>query len=270
MTDTLFEELTAARRARTPCALVTVAATRGSVPREPGSKMLVYANGKVSGTIGGGKFEALVIAEAQQQMQRKLPLLKTYPLHECAAESFGAICGGESTVFIEPQISGEAIFLVGAGHCSIAIARLGIECGLFVSVLDDRQELLSLFPPQTMILGSVAPTAFITDREWQSDEALVLVSRAHDIDRDALMAAMNKERIGYIGMIGSSRKVKRVMDQLRECGIAEEKLAQVYAPLGLDIGADSPAEIAVSVVAEILAVLRGRGARHLRCGEPSE
>jgi xanthine dehydrogenase accessory factor len=270
MTDTLFEELSTARRARTPCALITVAATRGSVPREAGSKMLVYADGKVSGTIGGGKFEALVIAEAQQQMRRKLPSLKTYPLHECAAESFGAICGGESTVLIEPQISGEAIFLIGAGHCSLAIARLGIECGLFVSVLDDRQDLLSLFPPQTMILGSVAPPTFIIDREWQSDEALVLVSRAHDIDRDALRAALNKERIGYIGMIGSSRKVKRVLDQLREDGVAEEKLTQVYAPLGLDIGADSPAEIAVSVVAEILAVLRGRGAGHLREGQRSE
>src|SRR5437868_9887363 len=104
MNDNLLAELTAARQSRTVCALVTVVATRGSVPRAVGSKMLVYADGRVSGTIGGGKFESLVVAEAQNQMREKQPLLKTYPLHESSPESFGAICGGESTVFIEPQI----------------------------------------------------------------------------------------------------------------------------------------------------------------------
>src|SRR3954469_14058070 len=104
MTDWLLEDLAMAQRSRIPCALVTVAATKGSVPRAAGSKMLVYDDGTISGTIGGGKFESLVIEHARKQMREKAPLLKKYPLHEKAPESFGAICGGEVTVLIEPQI----------------------------------------------------------------------------------------------------------------------------------------------------------------------
>src|SRR6266480_8126738 len=111
MTDALVTELIAAREARKPFAVVTVAATSGSVPRAAGSKMLVYADGKSSGTIGGGKFESLVIADAQAAMERKKPLLKAYPLREGETDSFGAICGGEMTVFSEPQIGVESLYL---------------------------------------------------------------------------------------------------------------------------------------------------------------
>jgi xanthine dehydrogenase accessory factor len=249
---------------RKPFALVTVAATSGSVPRAPGSKMFVYSDGKTSGTIGGGKFESLVIAEAQAAMAEKKPVLKTYPLREGETDSFGAICGGEVTVFIEPQVGGEALFLVGAGHCARAIARLAAECGLFVTVIDDRIELLADLPPAVAGVSDCSPREFIASRAWRSDEALVMVSRNHEIDCEALAAAVEQNGAGYIGMIGSRRKVLSVFDRLRERGFSEEKLAQVYAPLGLDIGADSPAEIAVSCVAEILAVLRGRSGKHLR------
>ena len=250
--------------ARQLFAVVTVAATTGSVPRAAGSKMFVHADGKTSGTIGGGKFEALVIAEAQAAMERKKPLLKTYPLREGETDSFGAICGGEMTVFIEPQIGGEALYLVGAGHCARAIAKLAAECGLFVTVVDDRAELLADLPPAVVGISDCAPRDFIASRSWRSDEALVMVSRNHEIDCEALAAAIEQTGAGYIGMIGSRRKVLSVFDRLRERGVSDEKLSRVYAPLGLDIGADSPAEIAVSCVAEILAVLRGRSAKHLR------
>jgi xanthine dehydrogenase accessory factor len=264
MTDWFFEEIAAARRSRTPCALVTVAATRGSVPRAAGSKMLVYADGKISGTIGGGKFESFVIADAIKQMRDKKPLLKTYPLHEKSAKSFGAICGGESTVLIEPQNLSEALFLIGGGHCALAIAKLAVECGLFVTVVDDRKELLSNFPPQVAAVDDVDPAKFISGRKWQSDEALAIVSRNYEIDRDALAAALKTQGAGYVGMIGSDRKVQRVFDHVKKRRIPKEKLAKVYAPLGLDIGADSPAEIAVSVIGEILSVLRQRTGNHLR------
>jgi xanthine dehydrogenase accessory factor len=264
MTDGLVTELIAAREARKPFAVVTVAATTGSVPRAAGSKMFVYADGKISGTIGGGKFESLVIADAQASMREKKPLLKTYPLREGALDSFGAICGGDVTVFIEPQAVREALYLVGAGHCAHAIAKLANECGLYVSVIDDRVELFADLPPAVARVSDLSPVNFIASHQWQSDEALVLVSRNHEIDREALAAAVEQAGAGYIGMIGSKRKVRQVFDHLRERGISQEKLARVYAPLGLDIGADSPAEIAVSTIAEILAVLRQRTARHLR------
>jgi xanthine dehydrogenase accessory factor len=249
---------------RTPFAVATIAATTGSVPRAAGSKMFVYLDGRSSGTIGGGKFEALVLADALTAMREKKPLLKTYPLHEGDADSFGAICGGEVTVFIEPQLTSEALYLIGAGHCSRAIARLAAECGLFVSVVDDRDDLLAELPRSVARISDFSPAEFIASREWRSDEALVIVSRNHEIDREALAAALMQTGAGYIGMIGSKRKVRDVFDDLRRRGVPDEKLAKVYAPLGLDIGADSPAEIAVSTIAEVLSVLRQRTARHLR------
>ena len=252
------------RDARQLFAVVTVAATTGSVPRAAGSKMFVYANGKTSGTIGGGKFESLVIAEAQAAIQKKKPLLKTYPLREGESDSFGAICGGEVTVFIEPQITGESLYLIGAGHCAHAIAKLAAECGLFVTVVDDRGDLLADLPPAVTGISEAAPADFIASRSWRNDEALVMVSRNHEIDCEALAAAVEQSEAGYVGMIGSRRKVLDVFDRLRKRGVSEEKLSRVYAPLGLDIGADSPAEIAVSCVAEILAVLRGRTAKHMQ------
>jgi xanthine dehydrogenase accessory factor len=264
MTDAFLEELAAARRARKPCALITVAATRGSVPRAAGSKMLVYADGTSSGTIGGGKFEALVLEEAIRQMREKTPLLKTYPLHESSPESFGAICGGEVTVLIEPQGVGEALFVVGGGHCARAISALAVECGLFVTVLEDRAEFTVGLPAQAEIVREIDPPRFIADRTWKADEAIIMVSRNYEIDREALGAALQTTGAGYIGMIGSSRKIEQVFAALRERGLSEEKLAQVYAPLGFDIGADSPAEIAVSVIGEVLAVLRGRSGKHLK------
>ena len=252
------------RDARQVFAVVTVAATTGSVPRAAGSKMFVYADGKTSGTIGGGKFESLVIAEAQAAIQKKKPLLKTYPLREGESDSFGAICGGEVTVFIEPQITGESLYLIGAGHCAHAIAKLAAECGLFVTVVDDRGDLLADLPPAVTGISEAAPADFVASRSWRNDEALVMVSRNHEIDCEALAAAVEQSEAGYVGMIGSRRKVLDVFDRLRKRGVSEEKLSRVYAPLGLDIGADSPAEIAVSCVAEILAVLRGRTAKHMQ------
>lgn len=264
MNDALLAELVAARQSRSASALVTVVNTRGSVPRAAGSKMLVYADGRTSGTVGGGKFESLVAADALAQIQKKEPLLKIYHLHESSPESFGAICGGESTVYIEPQVLSEAIFLVGAGHCAQAISKLALDCGLFVSVVDDRKDQLSAFPSQAVVVSDIDPPSFIRDRHWQKDEALVIVSRHYEIDRDALAAALSVSGMGYIGMIGSARKVQRVFDQLKESGVDEKKLRSVYAPIGLDVNADAPAEIAVSVVAEILAVLRRRSGKHLR------
>ena len=262
MTGDILEEILRARQSRRLCAVATVAATSGSVPRQSGSKMLVYGDGKTSGTIGGGKFESLVVEDCLKSIATKQPLLKTYPLREDRPDSFGAICGGEVTVLIEPQNQNIALYLIGGGHCSQAIAKLGSECGMYVAVVEDRAELLENFPaPANRIIKS-APE-FISEREWRDDEALVLVSRNHELDRDALAAALKKTGVGYIGMIGSRRKVHRVFDALKQA-VPAERLKDVYAPIGLDIGADSPAEIAVSVIAEILKVQRGRNGDHLR------
>ena len=263
MSDALLQELLNARERRVACALATVAATAGSVPREAGAKMIVYADGKTSGTIGGGKFEALVVADALAALRGRHPLLKTYPLHEGDACSFGAICGGEVTMLIEPQTNGEALVLVGAGHCAQAIAKLARECGWHVTLLDDRAELLTASAASLKISDRL-PAEFIASHVWQPDEALVLVSRNYEIDCEALHAALQQTGIAYLGMIGSERKVRRVFEDLRTRGISDSALAKVHAPIGLDIGADSPAEIAVAVLAEVMQVLRARPGGPLR------
>lgn len=264
MTDEILAELLRARQRRTPCALATVAATIGSIPREAGSKMLVFTDGRTLGTIGGGKFEALVLNDCLTSIREGKPLLKNYPLHEGDPDSFGAICGGEVTVLIEPQNRNAAIFLIGGGHCSLAIARLALDCGMHVTAIDDRTEVLTDFPENVHRVTAIAAPEFIMGREWQEDEALLFVSRNHELDEQSLDAALRKQPTGYVGMIGSQRKVRRVFDSLKTKGISAERLARVYAPIGLDIGADSPAEIAVSVIAEILKLQRQRSGNHLR------
>ena len=224
--------------------------------------MLVYADGKISGTIGGGKFEALVVEESLNSIAAKKTVLKTYPLREDKPDSFGAICGGEVTIMIEPQNLNSALFLVGAGHCSLAIAKLAIECGMYVTVVEDRADLLENFPASSNRVVSNA-AEFISKLDWSDDDAVVLVSRNYELDREALAAVLKKGGAGYIGMIGSRRKVHRVFDALKQVAPVE-KLKDVYAPIGLDIGADSPAEIAVSVIGEVLQVLRNRKGGHLR------
>jgi xanthine dehydrogenase accessory factor len=262
MTDPL-EELLETRRAGRPCALATVAATTGSVPRHPGAKMLVHADGSISGTVGGGKFESLVIAEALACIESKAPALRTWPLREDRPDSFGAICGGEVTVLIEPFVPAHSLLLVGGGHCAQAIASLAAGCGFHVTALDDRADVLAGCTAAHARSTESAP-ALIGAHEWTKDDAIVIVSRHYDIDREALAAALGKGGAGYLGMIGSRRKVLQVYDQLKAEGFTAEQLARVHAPLGLDIGADSPAEIAVSVVAEVLSVLRGRPGTSLR------
>jgi xanthine dehydrogenase accessory factor len=263
-TDDLLRELLSARERRDRCALVTVAEARGSTPREPGAKMLIFASGRTCGTIGGGRFEALVIEEGLAALAAnvRLPVLKTYPLHEGLSESFGAVCGGEVTVLLEPQTPAEALFLVGGGHCSRAIARLAAGCGWHVTVLEDRADLLTDFPAAAKV-ANPGPADFIAIREWRPDEALVIVSRNYRIDCDALLAALRRGGMGYLGMMGSVRKVRMAFDEALAAGIPAERLAEVYAPLGLDLRADTPEEIAVSVLAQMLQVLRGAPGGHL-------
>ena len=258
-----LEELGAAKSAGRPCALATVAATSGSVPRQPGAKMIVYSDGSIGGTVGGGKFEALVIAEALACLKSKSISLSTWPLREDQHDSFGAICGGEVTVLIEPYLPHHSLVLVGAGHCAKSIAKLASECGFHVTVIDDRPDILTTCTAAHQLLSQPAAD-HINSRRWSQDDAIIMVSRHYEIDGEALAAALKVGGMGYIGMIGSRRKVLQVYHQLKQDGFSAEQINAVHAPLGIDIGADSPAEIAVSIVAEVLMVLRKRSGAPLK------
>jgi xanthine dehydrogenase accessory factor len=264
MNPPLADEIARVLSERHACVMVTVAAVKGSVPRAPGAKMIIYPDGTISGTIGGGKFESLVVADAIAGLMSREPWLKSYPLHEGDAESFGAICGGEVTLFFEPQGVANRLHIVGAGHCAQALAKLAADCGWQVTVVDDRAELLATATAAQRKIQDCTPTEYIAAQIWTTDDALVLVSRNYHIDRDALSAALRQPEIGYIGMIGSQRKVQRVFEELKAAGRDENDFANVFAPIGLDLGADSPAEIAVSVMAEMLQVMRKTTGRSLR------
>ena len=261
----IYELLLNASKAGEACAVATVAKVSGSAPRETGAKMVIYQDGRSAGTIGGGKFESLVIAEALRAIANGKPVLKTYPLHEASENSFGAICGGEVTMLIEPQPRPPLFCVVGAGHCSQALAKLAEECGFAVTVLDDRVELLgpSCFSSSIRCLSDPSPEDFIRNHKWCDRDALVLVGRNYHIDREALAAALETAGGGYIGMIGSRKKVFQVFDELATRGFSREAFSRIRAPIGIDIGADSPAEIAVSVMAEVFTVFRGTNGRPL-------
>ena len=260
--DAVLAALLDARAQRQPCVLATLAAVKGSTPRAAGAKALIFPDGRLLGTIGGGKFEALVIADALIALAKGTPMLKSYPLHETAPDSFGAICGGEATVLLEPQRPGPALVIFGAGHCGQALSHLARDCGWHVTVIDDRPDLLAACPAHHRHEG--AAPAFITAQAWSADDALVLVSRNHELDREALAAALATDPgPGYLGMIGSRRKVQHVLADMRQRGHSEDRIAQVRAPLGLDLAADAPMEIAVSILAEIMMALRHRSGRPL-------
>ena len=262
MNQPLAEEIAQAHRERRACIVATVAVAKGSAPRAAGAKMIVYAGGATSGTVGGGKFESLVIAEALAQFTHDEPWLKTYPLHEGKADSFGAICGGEVTVFFEPLKAGPAMHIIGAGHCAQALAKLAADCGWHVSVVDDRREWLALALAAHRRFSS-APADYIAAQKWTANDVLVIVSRSYLIDRDALGAALRQPAMGYLGMIGSRKKVRQVFDELKASGCDEKQFARVHAPIGLDLGSDTPPEIAVSVMAEIMQQMRQASGRPL-------
>ena len=270
MTESIIEEFLQARKNRENCALVTVASIKGSVPREPGSKMIVYSDGRISGTIGGGKFESLVIEKSMNAINANgEPLLKRYPLRENDPDSFGAICGGEVTVLIEPQKLPSRLILVGAGHCSQAIASLAHDCGFHVTVIDDRGELLSdqYYSHAEKRISDESAQVVFEKETWQPSDSVVIVSRNYMIDKEALRALLPQHTIGYIGMIGSNRKVHRVFEELVAEGANPADLERIYAPIGLDICAGSPAEIAVSVIGEVIKVQRKASGEHMRLKE---
>lgn len=250
---------------RQPAALATVVGAKGSAPRRVGARMIVLPD-RVHGTVGGGKFESLVADEARGLIARgaREALTKEWPLHEGSPESFGAICGGAVTVLIEPLGLAPKVVCVGAGHCARALAKAALLLGWSVEVLEDRPEEMSpeRYPGSLLTLSPDLPTA-IDAMSLDGATAIALLNRNYQLDRDCLERLLVRRRSAppeafpfYVGMIGSDRKVKRVRDELLPRGIKAEELDLVRAPIGLEIEAETPEEIAVSILAEMIQAWR--------------
>jgi xanthine dehydrogenase accessory factor len=251
-------------------ALVTIVSTRGSTPQRVGAKMLVFADGRIVGTIGGGCYENDAFWKARDAITARKPQLVHYELTDDFAEESGLICGGQMDVYIEPIEPSPELYIVGAGHVGFHLARVAHEVGFRVHVVDDREKFANQerFPTATeVIVDDIA--AWLTGATLPPHAFAVIVTRGHTHDLDALRALAPKD-LRYLGLIGSRAKVARVYDALAAEGVSADVLAKVHAPIGLDIGAVTPQEIAVSILAELIAVKHGKtGAPSMKWTPPA-
>lgn len=237
--------------------LATVIGAERSTPRQAGSKMIVHADGCTTGTIGGGAAEARVIAEAKEVLSegvcRRLDL-------DLVSEE--GVCGGAMEVFLEPIVRTTPFVVVGAGHVGRALVEVGRTLPLHFVLVDDRPEFIADLAVAPGLNGLVAgPDAWDQAPPPQRRTGVLVASRNHELDTaylDALLSAERKagQTYAFVGVLGSRRKISRIRADLAERGHAPRRLADLQAPVGLDIRAETPAEIAVSVLAEALAVLR--------------
>jgi xanthine dehydrogenase accessory factor len=251
----LFEEIVRMRRAGQRGALATIVHTDGSIPSYESSRMLVREDGSSLGTIGGGCVEADVWAAAREVMRNEAPRKLVFHLNNEASYDNGLICGGTVEIFLEPILPQPILYLFGGGHVSTAVAKAAQAVGFGIGVIDDREAFANSqrFPMAQEIYTSYED-AFQKLRPGSSSY-LVIVTRGHKEDMRVLAWAV-RTGARYVGMIGSRRKVLSVYKALEKEGFAMEEFERVFAPMGLDIGALSPEEIAVSIVAELVAVRR--------------
>jgi xanthine dehydrogenase accessory factor len=254
--EAVFAEVVRALERGEDAALVTIVSAQGSTPQRVGAKMLVFADGRTVGTIGGGCYENDAAGKAREILSSHKAALVRYELSDTLAEENGLICGGRMEVFIEPLDPAPPVFLVGAGHVSRVVAEMAQRAGFRVTVLDDREKFANRerFPDaSSVVVDDIA--SWLTAADLPPIAYVVIVTRGHTHDLDAMRALAGRP-LRYVGMIGSRAKVVRIMDALAEAGTPAEWLAQVRAPIGLRIGAVSPEEVAVSIVAELIAVRR--------------
>jgi xanthine dehydrogenase accessory factor len=280
-------------------ALCTVVATHGSTPQDAGAVMMVLRDGHTLGTLGGGCVEAEVRVLAQRLMGENQSRLMRFQLNHDFGWDDGLVCGGTMEIAIQVVGSPEAeairgafadlagnrpgklpieipdehqkisrfeieipptplLLIVGAGHVGRALGQLARQLDFRLAVIDDREEFASdsHFPGGRCIVGDIEPELmrFPIDRHT----FIVIVTRGHKHDAQALAGVINSPA-KYIGLIGSKRKIHTIFNELHEQGVPSEKLTKVHAPIGLEIAAVTPAEIAISIAAELIAVRRGRG-----------
>jgi len=251
----LFEEIVRMRSEGRRGALATIVHTNGSIPSFESSRMLVREDGSIAGTIGGGCVEAEVWAAAKDVMKAELPRKMTFNLNNEAAYDSGLICGGTLEVFVEPILPQPRLYLFGGGHVSTAVAKVASLAGFWIGIVDDRESFANAerFPMAGEIYTSYED-AFAKIRP-NASTYLVIVTRGHKDDMRVLEWTV-QTGARYVGMIGSKRKVLSVYKALEKSGIPAEKFESVFAPVGLEIGALTPEEIAVSITAELIAVRR--------------
>jgi xanthine dehydrogenase accessory factor len=253
----VFSALTKATSEGESVVLATVIATQGSIPRHAGSKMLIYSDGAIVGTIGGGAMEAQVIQEALAVFKDHEPRLRSYTLNSLEDGDPG-ICGGTAQIFIEPVNIAPKLLVIGAGHVGKALAELGLWMGYQVILCDDRTDLCN---PEVVpgLAGYVVckPSEVTAHVHIDNLTYVACVTRGLPVDL-ALFPPLLKTSAAYIGLIGSVRRwtitAKALQDQYQ---VSDSDLSRIHAPIGLELGSETPKEIALSILAEITMLRRG-------------
>lgn len=255
----LYKALAALEEQNEAGVLCTIVRSQGSTPRHTTSKMLVYPDGTIVGTIGGGEMERRVIVEAVSALKDRQPRLLSYQMTDPARGDPG-VCGGQVEIFVEPVLPKPILLLIGSGHVGKAVAYLADWLGFQVVVSDDRPEFCNpkavpggkqfLPIPMEEIPEQLAITA------WTY---IVLTTRGANVDVAGLPALLDSPA-AYIGVIGSRRRWETTRQSLLAAGIPAEKLSRIHSPMGIELNAETPEEIAVSIMAEVLMVLhKGSG-----------
>lgn len=242
MTTHPIELLAKAITDQQPAALAMVIEVKGASPAKVGAQIVLLEDGTTAGTVGGGKLEAAILDDARLTLTSGLPRLAKYSLTEEGPDAVGTLCGGEVRVFIQPFLPAPQLVIVGGGHIGRPLKVMGETAGFEVVVVD--------------VEAGRANVPGLESVHLTADSYIVLITTDHISDEAALRQVIHSP-VRYIGMIGSRHKCETILGHLRADGIDEEALKRVYAPIGLNLGGPTPEEIAVSILAEIIAVRRG-------------
>ncbi len=266
MNENLYKLIATALERGESLALCTVTEAHGSTPRHAGSKMLVYEDGSLVGSIGGGELEHRVLGEALEALRTGQPIKLNYSMTDPARGDPG-VCGGQVEIYVEPIFPREKIVVIGGGHVGKAVVHLAKWLGYTVAVSDDRPE----FCTPEMNPGADEFYPLPMDElprhlNLNRSTALILTTRGSDVDVDGLPPLL-ESKAGYIGVIGSKRRWATTVAGLKAKGVSEAAIARVHAPIGLELNAETPEEIAVSILAEIIMLKRGGDGKQMKARE---
>ncbi|MFT5701566.1 MAG: xanthine dehydrogenase accessory factor [Desulforhopalus sp.] len=256
--DTLAKSVTAGESV----ALVSVTDNSGSSPAKCGAIMLVNNFGAVCGTVGGGSLELKVIGKAQECIRLGRSLAVDYSLTEDGG--LGMSCGGNVHFFIKVFSAQPRLIIVGGGHVGMELYQLGLLQGYRVEIFDDREGIATAdrFPAAALVVCG-DPVAELTGYQMDCNCFVTIATHSHELDK-MVLAAVAESEAGYVGMIGSSRKIKKTLAYLLETGISRETIGKLYAPMGLNVATIQPKEIAVSIMSEILLVKNDGTPEHMK------
>lgn len=251
----IYEEIVAIRRAGRRAVLATIINGKGSVPSAASSKLLIREDGSILGSIGGGFVEMEVAKLVPEVLNEGRPRKIIFDLNQHPAADQGMVCGGTMEIYLEPIGPPPTLYIFGAGQTPQAVYRIAHITGFDVTVIDDYSEQLNeeRFPFAKRLVGP--SKALSLQLAIDHNSYIVIMTRGHSEDMDVLRWAV-ATNARYIGMIGSKRKVISIFKHLRDQGVDAALLDRVYAPIGLDIGALTPEEIAVSIAAELISIRR--------------